>query len=64
MEKEDFGLFQIEINVNGNDAFTESPELEVARILEDLAKNIRANGLIDCKSVLKDYNGNTVGKVR
>jgi hypothetical protein len=37
------------------------PSQEVARILEDLARRIRAEGLEEGK--LRDKNGNTVGTV-
>ncbi len=45
-----------------NAAFQETPEIEVARILADLAKKIEANGL-DAVEKLRDINGNVVGSV-
>jgi hypothetical protein len=44
-----------------NDAFRGRPSREVALILEDLARRIRAEGLEEGK--LRDKNGNTVGTV-
>lgn len=43
-----------------NDAFSEYPEQEVARILNELAEGI-ANGKIDDSTTIRDINGNTVG---
>ncbi len=45
-----------------NAAFQETPEIEVARILTNLAKKIEANGL-DAVEKLRDINGNVVGSV-
>ena len=43
-----------------NDAFSEYPELEIARILQDLAHKIE-NG--QQPERIRDINGNTIGRV-
>lgn len=50
----------IELEENGNAAFEDDPQ-EIARILEELAKDIRENG--PRARSLKDINGNTCGRV-
>jgi hypothetical protein len=44
---------------SSNDAFTDNPEKEIARILEDAAEKIRNNG--DGVYSLLDINGNKIG---
>lgn len=49
----------IDINFRtGNDSFGDSPEIEAARILRELADSLE-NGLLD--GPIRDSNGNTVG---
>lgn len=43
-----------------NDAFMEDPGAEIARILQELAKDVESRGPSDKK--LRDVNGNTVGE--
>ena len=45
----------------GNDAFKPRPEIEVARILRDLADRIEELGINEVFSGLNDANGNRVG---
>jgi hypothetical protein len=49
----------IQINCD-NDAFSESPETEVKRILETVVDNLSIYSFDDIP-VLRDYNGNSVG---
>ena len=49
--------FELKLNCD-NGAFW-SPELEIQRILNELAKKIE-NGLVE--GIIQDHNGNTVGK--
>ena len=54
-------MLSITINTR-NDAFQENPE-EMGRILSDLAEHIRSVGLTNGdKILLRDYNGNVVGR--
>jgi hypothetical protein len=46
-----------------NAAFGDAPEVEVARILHDLARKIEAQGLNSIEK-LRDGNGNTVGSLK
>lgn len=48
----------IEINT-GNSAFEENNNMEVARILEELADRFKQGN----PEIIRDYNGNKVGKV-
>lgn len=50
----------VELESNKNSAFENDAE-EVARILEELAQDLRRNGARD--RALKDINGNTCGQV-
>lgn len=43
-----------------NDCFVPNPEIEVARILRELSRNLTLNGLY--RSKLQDINGSTVGE--
>lgn len=43
-----------------NEAFGDDPAAEIARILQDLVKDLESKGIQDKK--LRDVNGNTVGK--
>jgi DNA-directed RNA polymerase subunit M/transcription elongation factor TFIIS len=43
-----------------NEAFGDDPAVEIARILQDLVKDLESKGVQDKK--LRDANGNTVGK--
>lgn len=55
----------ISINM-GNDAFTDHPGGEVARILRDLAARLDMDGSFGqhgYEETLRDYNGNTVGTI-
>lgn len=55
-------MVTITINTD-NEAFDEGNEAqEVARIIEELARDIRYNWEVPTKS-LRDINGNTVGKI-
>lgn len=51
--------FQLYIDT-GNAAFEDNPGDELARILEELARDLRENGLLEVEN-LRDVNGNTVG---
>ena len=51
---------KLEINLD-NAAFEESPDLEAANILSDLARRIREHGTASLSPTLRDTNGNTVG---
>lgn len=51
-------MFRLEIRT-GNDAFAESPEIEVARILLDVVRSI-GRGATGSHPV-RDLNGNAVG---
>jgi hypothetical protein len=54
-------VFKLEIECD-NEAFTDCPEIEVARILRDAAKRVEMqSGLDYSTSLLRDANGNTVG---
>lgn len=51
--------FKLEINTD-NAAFGDNPEIELSRLLSELAEDVEQRKL---KSyTLVDYNGNTVGK--
>jgi len=52
--------FTLEINL-GNAAFEDYPEIELSRILCDIAYSIRDNGLNSWN--VQDCNGNTVGRM-
>jgi hypothetical protein len=52
---------QIDISAD-NDAFVPDPVCEIARILEELAERLRNVGEVR-DGVLRDLNGNTVGRV-
>ena len=53
---------KLELSINlGNDAFSEDPGSEVARLLRDLANAFERDGLHDRR--ILDINGNLVGKV-
>lgn len=47
-----------------NDAFVDSAEFEVARILLFVRDYISRNGLMDSPLRLHDYNGNDVGSAK
>lgn len=51
--------FALEIE-SSNDAFTDNPEEEIARILEEAAEEVRCKG--DGRYPLFDINGNKVGR--
>lgn len=61
--------FTLAINTEG-DAFTDAPNVELARILRDLARDIERGDMDVCradgawKRPLVDVNGNTVGAAR
>lgn len=46
-----------------NDAFTDYPTGEVARILRQYANKVNEESVVE-PTFLKDINGNTVGEVR
>lgn len=46
-----------------NEAFSEDPDREVALILIDLAKDIKRGRIDQDGAPIRDYNGNTVGRV-
>jgi hypothetical protein len=52
----------IRIDSTDNAAFQPDPTLEVVRILEELTKRIMDHGLPQDFTLLKDINGNTVGR--
>jgi hypothetical protein len=54
--------FHIEINGYGNAAM-EDADQATAKILEDVATGIRAQGLEHMATVIRDENGNTVGYI-
>lgn len=48
-----------------NAAFCDTPEIEAARILHELADRVEATGLQSgSKFKLHDFNGNTVGELK
>jgi hypothetical protein len=53
----------ITITINtDNSAFCDIPEIEVARILTEIAEIFENNGLSEFS--LTDFNGNNVGKIK
>lgn len=53
---------QVEVQmILENAAFDDHPDLEVARILKNLAAEIELVGMRHANGNLRDYNGNTVG---
>lgn len=59
-----FHKLVVEIKLE-NAAFDEDPSFEVSRILSDLAKRIRKDGmdqLVDRDITVMDVNGNSVGR--
>jgi len=52
---------KVKIEINCDNAAFESPELEVGRILRELADRVEVNGLDEVP--LRDYNGNRVGQL-
>ena len=52
--------FTLSINTD-NDAFEGAPEIEVARILREVAAKISTVGLPDSYRNMTDINGNIVG---
>jgi len=56
----------MEININiemNNDAFTDSPEGELGRILKEMSRKLLNGRLGAIEGKVKDINGNTVGLV-
>jgi len=51
--------FKLEINTD-NDAFGDSPELELSRLLDELAEEVAEDQREEY--IIRDDNGNTVGK--
>ena len=45
-----------------NDAFAEDPRSEMIRILEDVKSNLNESGLEGWVKIVKDINGNTIGR--
>lgn len=57
-------MFRLEIKTD-NDAFSDLPEMEVARILRDLADRLERNGMPGRTSLrLYDLCGNNVGQAK
>jgi hypothetical protein len=54
--------FHVTMSVD-NDAFTELPEHEIARILRSVAIQLEQNGLPMVTYGVRDINGNVVGHV-
>ena len=53
----------ITITINTeNAAFCDTPEVETARILKEVSEIFESNGIYEFS--IRDYNGNTVGKVK
>ena len=53
-------MFKLEIKT-GNEAFSDHPHWEIARILKKLAEKLENESFYD-SCVLVDINGNSVGK--
>lgn len=54
-------MFKLEIKT-GNEAFSDHPHLEIARILKKLAERLENDGFDEMYCTLVDINGNSVGK--
>jgi hypothetical protein len=52
-------MFRVEVNTE-NAAFDDHPEMELARILRDLADRVQLNGLQGSYPIF-DVNGNRIG---
>lgn len=55
---------EITISINcENEIFEENPHIELARILDELALQVRNNG-IEESTFIRDINGNQIGYLR